>query len=167
MKKIYAVLLALMLMVPAMAFAENASLLVELEQGAQMVENIAFEDGDFIQTYQLSGGARVQLLRYASFDMTLGDLFASEWVGATDVRELGVSEIGGCPAQGLRFAYQEEGQEALDVTLVVVDAGETLVFTAVYPQALGAAQIDVQVQAMLDSMSVSTDDTVNNTAEVG
>ena len=167
MKKIYAVLLALMLMVPAMAFAANASLLVELEQGAQMVENIAFEDGDFIQTYQLSGGARVQLLRYASFDMTLGDLFASEWVGATDVRELGVSEIGGCPAQGLRFAYQEEGQEALDVTLVVVDAGETLVFTAVYPQALGAAQIDVQVQAMLDSMSVSTDDTVNNTAEVG
>lgn len=167
MKKIYAVLLALMLMVPAMAFAENASLLVELEQGAQMVENIAFEDGDFIQTYQLSGGARVQLLRNASFDMTLGDLFASEWVGATDVRELGVSEIGGCPAQGLRFAYQEDGQEALDVTLVVVDAGETLVFTAVYPQALGTVQIDAQVQAMLDSMSVSTDDTVNNTAEVG
>ena len=167
MKKCFAVLLWLVLMVPVLAFGENAVLLVELEQGAQMVENVAFEDGEFIKTYQLSGGASVQLLRYASFDMTLGDLFASEWIGATDVRELGVSEIGGCAAQGLRFAYAQEGQEALDVTLIVIDAGETLVFTAVYPQALGAAQIDAKVQAMLDSMSVSTDDTVNNTAEVG
>lgn len=169
MKKLFAVLLALMLMIPMMAFAENAVLLVELEQGAQMVENVAFEDGDFIRTYQLSGGAHVQLVRYASFDMTLGDLFASEWVGATDVRELGVSEIGGCPAQGLRFAYQEEGQEALDVTLIVVDAGETLVFTAVYPQALGTAQIDAQVEAMLRSMYVGTEEagTPDATAEVG
>ncbi len=169
MKKFFATLLVLMLMIPVLAFAENATLLVELEQGAQMVENVAFEDGDFIQTYQLSGGARVQLLRYASFDMTLGDLFASEWVGATDVRELGVSEIGGCPAQGLRFAYQEEGQEALDVTLVVVDAGQTLVFTAVYPQALGTVQIDAQVQAMIASMSVSMagEEAAVSTAEVG
>ena len=156
-------------LLPVLALAEGSVLLVELEQDAQMVENIAFEDGDFIQTYQLSGGASVQLVRYASFDMTLGDLIASEWVGATDVRELGMSEIGGYPAQGLRFAYQEEGQEALDVTLVVVDAGETLVFTAVYPQALGMAQIDAAVQAMLSSMSVSTDgaEAVDSTAEVG
>jgi len=156
-------------LLPVLALAEGSVLLVELEQDAQMVENIAFEDGDFIQTYQLSGGASVQLVRYASFDMTLGDLIASEWVGATDVRELGMSEIGGYLAQGLRFAYQEEGQEALDVTLVVVDAGETLVFTAVYPQALGMAQIDAAVQAMLSSMSVSTDgaEAVDSTAEVG
>ena len=156
-------------LLPVLALAEGSVLLVELEQDAQMVENIAFEDGDFIQTYQLSGGASVQLVRYASFDMTLGDLIASEWVGATDVRELGMSEIGGYPAQGLRFAYHEEGQEALDVTLVVVDAGETLVFTAVYPQALGMAQIDAAVQAMLSSMSVSTDgaEAVDSTAEVG
>ena len=156
-------------LLPVLALAEGSVLLVELEQDAQMVENIAFEDGDFIHTYQLSGGASVQLVRYASFDMTLGDLIASEWVGATDVRELGMSEIGGYPAQGLRFAYQEEGQEALDVTLVVVDAGETLVFTAVYPQALGMAQIDAAVQAMLSSMSVSTDgaEAVDSTAEVG
>jgi len=169
MKKWMVSLLALLLMLPALALAQNAVLLVELEQDAQMIENIAFEDGDFIQTYQLSGGANVQLLRYASFDMTLGDLIASEWVGATDVRELGVSEISGYPAQGLRFAYQEEGQEALDVTLIVVQADETLVFTAVYPQALGTAQIDAQVQAMLSSMSVSVDgaEAVDSTAEVG
>ena len=169
MKKFVAALLALMLTIPALAVGENAVLLVELEQGAQMVENVSFEDGDFIKTYQLSGGASVQLVRYASFDMTLGDLFASEWIGATDVRELGVSEIGGHPAQGLRFAYQEEGQEALDVTLIVVNADETLVFTAVYPQALGTAQIDAQVEAMLASMYVSVDgaEAVDSTAEVG
>lgn len=169
MKKRMIVLLALLMLMPAMALGQNAVLLVELEQDAQMIENIAFEDGDFIQTYQLSGGASVQLLRYASFDMTLGDLFASEWVGATDVRELGVSEISGYPAQGLRFAYQEEGQEALDVTLAVIDAGETLVFTAVYPQALGTAQIDAQIEAMISSMSVSIEgaESIDATAEVG
>lgn len=169
MKKWFAALLALAVMIPALACAQGAVLMVELEDNAQMVENIAFDDGDFIQTYQLSGGATAQLVRYASFDMTLGDLIASEWIGATDVYDLGLSEISGYPAQGLRFAYQESGQEALDVTLVVVQAEETLVFTAVYPQALGAAQIDAQVQAMLASMAVSTDDaqTVDAMAEVG
>jgi len=169
MKRGLAALLAIMLMLPAMACAQGAVLLVELEQNAQMIENIAFDDGDYIQTYQLSGGANVQLLRYASFDMTLGDLIASEWVGATDVRELGVSEVGGYPAQGLRFAYQQEGQEALDVTLVVIDAGETLVLSAVYPQELGTSQIDVSVQAMLATMSVSVEgaEAVDSTAEVG
>ena len=169
MKKKIAMWLSLMLMIPVLACAQGAVLMVELEENAQMVENIAFDDGDFIQTYQLAGGAQVQLVRYASFDMTLGDLIASEWVGATDVRELGVSEIGGYPAQGLRFAYLQEGQEALDGTLVVVDAGETLVCTAVYPQALGMEQIDAQVQAMLSSMTVGTDgaETVDSMAEVG
>ncbi|MBQ8617328.1 MAG: hypothetical protein IJ418_07400 [Clostridia bacterium] len=169
MKKMIAVLLALLLMLPAMAFAQGSVLLVELEEDAQMVENVAFEDGDFIQTYQLSGGAHVQLLRYASFDMNLGDLIASEWVGATDMRVLEVSEISGYPAQGLRFAYQEEGQDALDVTLVVVDANETLVFSAVYPKDLGTAQIDAAVEAMLGSMSVSAEgeEAVDSTAEVG
>jgi len=169
MKRGLAALLAIMLMLPAMACAQGAVLLVELEQNAQMIENIAFDDGDYIQTYQLSGGANVQLLRYASFDMTLGDLIASEWVGATDVRELGVSEVGGYPAQGLRFAYQQEGQEALDVTLVVIDAGETLVLSAVYPQELSTSQIDASVQAMLATMSVSVEgaEAVDSTAEVG
>ena len=168
MKKAFALLMLLALL-PAAALGDGPVLLVQLPQDAQMVENIAFDDGDFIQTYQLSGGASVQLLRYASFDMTLGDLFASEWVGATDVRELGVSEISGHPAQGLRFAYQQEGQEALDVTLAVIDAGETLVFTAVYPQALGSAQIDAQIEAMLSSMSVGIEgaESVDSTAEVG
>ena len=153
MKKMFAALLAVLLMAPAMAFAQGSVLMVELPQDAQMVEDVVFDDGDFIQTYQLPGGAQVQLLRYAAFDMTLGDLFASEWVGATDVRELDVAEVGGYPAQGLRFAYQEEGQPALDVALVVINAGETLVFSAVFP----AGTADAQLQTMIDSMSVMTE----------
>jgi len=153
MKKMMAVILGLLMLVPALALAQGNVLMVELPQEAQMVEDVAFDDGDFIQTYQLPGGAQVQLLRYAAFDMTLGDLFASEWVGATDVRELGIAEVGGHPAQGLRFSYQEEGQQTLDVALVVVDAGETLVFSAVFP----AGSADAQLDAMLGSMTVMTE----------
>lgn len=163
MKKMFAALLAALLLMPALAFA--SVLMVELPQDAQMVENVAFDDGDFIQTYQLSGGASVQLLRYAAFDMSLGELFASEWVGATDVRDLGITEVSGYPAQGLRFAYQEEGQAALDVTLVVVDAGETLVLSAVFP----AGSADAQLEKMLGSMSVMNEEAVpeNDSADVG
>ena len=165
MKKLFAVLLAAVLLVPALAFAQGSVLMVELPEDAQMVENVAFDDGDFIQTYQLAGGAQVQLVRYAAFDMTLGELFASEWVGATDVRELGVTEVGGHPAQGLRFSYQTEGQAALDVALVVVDAGETLVMSAVFP----AGTADAQLEAMLGSLSVMNEDAApaGDTADVG
>lgn len=170
MKKIMALLLCMLLLVPAFALAGGPVLLVDLPQDAQMIENIAFDDGDFIQTYQLSGSASVQLLRYQAFDMTLGDLIASEWAGCTDVREAAVTSVGGCPAHGLRFAYQQEGQEALDVTLILVEAqGATLVFEAVYPAALGAAQIDASVQAMIGSMDLMTDGavTADENAEVG
>ena len=165
MKKLFAVLLAAVLLVPALAFAQGSVLMVKLPEDAQMVENVAFDDGDFIQTYQLAGGAQVQLVRYAAFDMTLGELFASEWVGATDVRELGVTEVGGHPAQGLRFSYQTEGQAALDVALVVVDAGETLVMSAVFP----AGTADAQLEAMLGSLSVMNEDAApaGDTADVG
>ena len=165
MKKLFAVLLAAVLLVPALAFAQGSVLMVELPEDAQMVENVAFDDGDFIQTYQLAGGAQVQLVRYAAFDMTLGELFASEWVGATDVRELNIAEVGGYPAQGLRFSYQTEGQAALDVTLVVVDAGETLVMSAVFP----AGTADAQLEAMLGSLSVMNEEAApaGDTADVG
>lgn len=155
MKKIMAIAMLLALMLPAMALAAGPVLLVELPQDAQMIENIAFDDGDFIQTYQLTGGANVQLLRYQAFDMTLGDLIASEWAGCTNVKEATVSSVGGYQAGGLRFDYQQEGEEALDVTLILVDAdGATLVFEAVFPKALGDMQIGAMVQKMIDSMDV-------------
>ena len=165
MKKLFAALLAALLLVPALSLAQGSVLMVELPEDAQMVENVAFDDGDFIQTYQLAGGASVQLLRYAAFDMTLGELFASEWVGATDVHELSLTEVSGYPAQGLRFSYQEEGQAALDVTLVVVDAGETLVLSAVFP----AGTADEQLDSMLSSLNVMAEEAAasDNTADVG
>lgn len=168
MKKGFLALLLVVCMLPALALAADSVLMVQLPQDAQMVENVEFDDGDFIQTYQLSGGATVQLLRYASFDMTLGDLIASEWAGCTDVRELGLSTVGGYAAEGLRFAYQESDQAALDVTIALVktDAG-VLMFEAVFPEALGDAQIEASVQAMLSSMDVRSAETENETAEVG
>ena len=165
MKKMFAALMALLLLIPALALAQGSVLMVELPHDAQMVENVAFDDGDFIQTYQLAGGAQVQLLRYAAFDMSLGELFASEWVGATDVRELNITEVAGYPAQGLRFSYQTEGQAALDVALVVVDAGETLVMSAVFP----AGTADAQLETMLGSLSVMNEEAApaGDTADVG
>ena len=71
MKKILMWLTVLALMLTGAAFAdqENAPvMLVKLPEDAQMVENVAFDDGDFIQTYQLSGGAYVQLLRAGGRD---------------------------------------------------------------------------------------------------
>ena len=170
MKKAFFALLALALLLPAAALGDGPVLLVHLPQDAQMVENIAFDDGDFIQTYQLSGGANVQLLRYQAFDMTIDDLVASEWTGCTDVRNLAVEQIGGYPAAGLRLAYEEAGQEALDVTLLSVEAaGSTLVYEAMFPQALGCGQIEATVQAMIDSMNVifEGETPVDENAEVG
>ena len=170
MKKCFFALLLALCMLPALVLASDSVLMVQLPQDAQMVENVEFDDGDFIQTYQLSGGATVQLLRYASFEMTLGDLIASEWAGCTDVRELGVNTIGGCAAEGLRFAYQEEGQAALDVTVALVKADDAvLVFEAVFPEALGDAQIEATVQEMISSMDVRrTDEPADDvSAEVG
>ncbi len=170
MKRMIAMLLALLLATPALASPTLASasvLMLELPQDAQMVENVEFDDGDFIQTYQLSGGASVQLLRYATMDLTLGDLIASEWIGCTDVRELSLGEVDGCAAEGLRFAYQEDGQEALEVALIVVSAPDgKLVWQAVYPAALGEGQIDADVQAMIDSLGVMGEETAAE-ADVG
>jgi len=169
-KMMMAAVLLTALMIPAFALAAGPVLLVDLPQDAQMIENIAFDDGDFIQTYQLSGGANVQLLRYQAFDMTLGDLIASEWAGCTDVREAAVSAVGGYPAQGLRFTCPQESGDVLDVTLILVDAdGATLVFEAVYPAVLGTAQIDALVEQMIASMDVMEDTgaPADENAEVG
>ncbi len=140
------------------ASAENMDgplLLVNLPEDMRMVEDVAFEDGDFVQTYQLSGGAYVQLLRYNDFDMTLNDLIVSEWAEATDVQTLENLKIGGLEADGVRLNSAEEGLEPVRVTLVMVKAdGCTLVYQAVYPQKLGQEQIDSSVQAMISSMSV-------------
>lgn len=105
MKKIWIIgLLTLALLLAGAAFADQEDapvLLVQLPEDAQMVENVAFDDGDFIQTYQLSGGAYVQLLRYMQSDVTIDGLVAGDWPGATNVQALDLKTVGGCAAQGV------------------------------------------------------------------
>ena len=161
MKKLMIGLTALMLMLSGLvcAWAEEAPvLLVQLPEDAQMVENVAFDDGDFVQTYQLNGGAYVQLLRYGDMSMSIGDLVAGDRAGATSVQDMELDQIGGCTASGVRLNYDENGQDALRVSLVLVTAGKTtLVYQAVYPQKLGEEQIDATVDQMVRSMDVLDD----------
>ena len=161
MKKVLMWLTVLALMLTGAAFAdqENAPvMLVKLPEDAQMVENVAFDDGDFVQTYQLSGGAYVQLLRYGDMSMSISDLVASDWAGATGVQDMNLDKIGGCAADGVRLDYDEDGQDALRVSLVLVTSGRTtLVYQAVYPQKLGEEQIDATVDQMVRSMDVLDD----------
>ena len=158
MKKMLIGLLTLALLLVGAAFADENDapvLLVQLPEDAQMVENVAFDDGDFIQTYQLSGGAYVQLLRYAQGDVTLDGIVAGDWPGATDIQSMALKTVGGYEAKGLMLSVEPEDDEALRVALVLVSAdGCTLVYQAVYPQRLGQDQIDDAVQRMVDSMDV-------------
>lgn len=158
MKKIVMGLIVLALLLVGAAFAETEDapvLLVQLPEDAQMVENVAFDDGDFIQTYQLNGGAYVQLLRYMQPDVTLDGLVAGDWPGATNIQSMTLETVGGCAAQGLMLNVALEDEEAVRVALVLVSAdGSTLVYQAVYPQRLGEDQINDAVQRMVDSMDV-------------
>ena len=159
MKKIWIVgLLTLALLLAGAAFADQEDapvLLVQLPEDAQMVENVAFDDGDFIQTYQLSGGAYVQLLRYMQSDVTIDGLVAGDWPGATDIQSMSLETVGGCAAKGLMLSVEPEDEEAVRVALVLVSADRcALVYQAVYPQRLGDDQIDDAVQRMVDSMDV-------------
>ncbi len=133
MKRIWICVLALML--PVLALAEGPVLLIELPEGAQMTESVEFEDGDFIQSYQM-GGAQAQLLRYAGFDMTLGDLVASDWAENCGVETLPLTEVSGYPAQGVRILQTvdaggypvagepAEGQQLMEIRLVLVQVGD-------------------------------------------
>ena len=158
MKKILIGLLTLALLLVGAAFADQEDapvLLVQLPEDAQMVENVAFDDGDFVQTYQLSGGAYVQLLRYVQSDVTMDGLVAGDWPGATNVQDMTLETVGGCKAQGILMNVSPEDDEALRVALVLVSADScTLVYQAVYPQRLGIDQIDDAVQRMVNSMDV-------------
>ena len=161
MKKMLIGLLTLALLLVGAAFADENDapvLLVQLPEDAQMVENVAFDDGDFIQTYQLSGGAYVQLLRYMQTGMSADTLIAGDWPGATNMQSLSVSTVGGCSAQGVLMNVSPEDDEALRVALVLVSAdGCTLVYQAVYPQKLGEEQIDATVDQMVRSMDILDD----------
>ena len=157
MKKLVMMLaLVCAVLLGAAASADGPVLLVELPEDALMVENVQFEDGDFIQTYQLSGGVRVQILRYAAFDMTLEDLAEGEWTGYTDLQTMDITEVGGCPAQGVKLAYRDEAGTDTTVYMIMADAqGQKLLMTAAFPAEIGEEQIETDVNAWLTTMTIT------------
>lgn len=170
MKKAFIALLAALALIPVLAFCEGPVLLVEIPEGAQMVENVAFDDGDFIQTYQTPGGATVQLLRYGALAMTAQELTDSDWPDHCHAEALELTEISGCPAQGVHiwqaleggypvavddWQNPPDGTQMMECILVLVQQGEgTLIFQGSYmTQDAGR-----EVQAMLDSLKVLSEE---------
>lgn len=142
--------LLLLLLLPVMALAESPVLKTSLPESAQLVENVEFEDGDFIRTYRMEDGATVQMLRYGSFDMTIDDLAEGEWTGYTAREALDLSALDGYPAEGVHL-MTGEAEHGLHVYIVLVRAQEqTLIFQAV----LGTDAELTQVQEWLSDMRV-------------
>ena len=150
--------LLLLLLLPVMALAEGPVLTTSLPENAQLIENVEFEDGDFIRTYQMEDGATVQMLRYGAFDMTLDDLAEGEWTGYTAREELELKAMDGYPAEGVHL-MTGDAENGLDVYIVLVRAQEqTLIFQTV----LGTGTGLTRVQEWLSDMRVVQEDEVAN-----
>ena len=150
MKNVIRRLAALLLMlVPALALAGDEVMLVELPQSAQMVENVSFEDGDFIQSYQLEDGSMVMLLRYGQMSMTADELAASEWTDAQSVTPGTIDKIDGYPAQSV-VVRTADGQN--DVHVIVVNAEDATLIMQL------TAKADADVSAILDTIRVQSGD---------
>ena len=162
MKWVLAALFALML--PVMAMAQGSVLLLDMPEDAQMVENVEFDDGDFIQTYQLSGGATIQLLRYANMGMSLEELAASDWPGASvEAVEIQLEGADACCITAV-----DEASGEISVLLVLVRTQDAdLVLSAVFPAAMGETQIAAQMDALLASLQVMDGGAADENAEVG
>ena len=146
--------LLLLLLMPVMALAEGPVLTTSLPENAQLIENVEFEDGDFIRTYQMEDGATVQMLRYGVFDMTLDDLAEGEWTGYTAREELELKAMDGYPAEGVHL-MTGDAENGLDVYIVLVRAQEqTLIFQTV----LGTGTDLTRVQEWLSDMRVVQED---------
>ena len=138
----------LLLLLPVLSLADAPVLLVDLPETAQMVEDVGFDNGDFIQTYQLEGGVTVQLLRYSGFTMTMDELIASDWPVNSGVEMHEMAEISGYPAQhahiwqlldkdGYPVKAQsgelKDGEKMMEIDLILVSAdGATLIYQDTY-----------------------------------
>lgn len=149
---------------PIQALGEGAVLLVEIPESAQMIEDVKFDDGDFIQTYQLENGGTVQLLRYAQFDMTLDDLVEGEWVGYSQKQEMSLDQVSNYPAQGVELVMDGENG-SLRVYVVMVEAeGQSLIFQAIFPPEIEEEVAQQQMDDWLESLTVNS---AENAAVVG
>ena len=153
----------LLFVLPSLALADAPVLLAQRPESAQMVENVEFEGGDFIQTYQLEDGATVQLLRYTGFAMTMDELIASDWPVNSGVEMQAMTEISGFPAQHAHIlqAYDESGYPvkadggpggvmAIDLVLVNVD-DTTLILQCIDKGGVGTGDA---FKALLNSLQV-------------
>ena len=147
--------LTLLLALPACCAAEGPVLLVELPEDAQLVEDVDFGDGDFIQTYQLAQGATVQLLRYAAFDMTLEQLVESDWPGAADVTPLALTQVGAYPAEGVRLSWADGGEAVTAALLLVHADGQTLILQITVPAGQDADAVVDPLLATLDALGAA------------
>ena len=141
-------LLLVLLMLPVLALADAPVLLVQLPESAQMVENVEFEGGDFIQTYQLEGGVTVQLLRYSGFEMGIEELIASDWPLCVRCELSDMTDALGYPAQKAHIwqlvdeggypiradsAQGKDGERMMEIELVLVHVdGTTLIYQDMY-----------------------------------
>lgn len=170
-----ALMLLALIVLPVLALADAPVLLVDLPQSAQMVENVEFENGDFIQTYQLDTGVTVQLLRYTGFAMTIDELIASDWPVNAGVEMHEMAEISGYPAQhahiwqlldkdGYPVKAQsgelKDGEKMMEIDLILVSAdGATLIYQDTYL----SGQCGDSTIAIIESLQVQGGDE----AEVG
>jgi len=138
----------LLFALPALALADAPVMLVDLPENAQMVENVEFDNGDFIQTYHLENGVTVQLLRYTGFAMTMDELISGDWPLNCGVQMHDMTEISGFPAQhahiwqvidkdGYPVKAQEsqlkEDERMMEIDLILVSAdGATLIYQDTY-----------------------------------
>ncbi len=173
-----AALLALMLFaLPGLALADAPVLLVDLPEDAQMVENVAFEGGDFIQTYQTASGVTVQLIRYSGYEATIEDLIASDWpvncaYNLEEMTELSgfparhasifqVIDRDGYPVKAAQGAALRDGEQMMEIDLVVVNVdGTTLIYQGSYLSGQEAGDSSLTI---LDSLQVQG----GESAEVG
>lgn len=179
MKKLFAMLLALAMMLPVCALAD-AVLLLNLPEEAQMVESVAFDDGEFIQTYQLPDGVSVQLLRYVDFPMSLEELIAGDWPVNCRVEYVDdLTEISGYPARyahiwqvldqsgypiGSEGSQLKDGQQMLEIDLIVVTVGNE---TLIYQDSYLSGQRGDTVLPIIDSLQVQMDGVAAGEGEVG
>lgn len=138
----------------------SAAILVELPEETVMTELIEFENGDYIQTFQLPDGGMVQILRYEMLDMTLEDLAEGEWTGYVSLEKLATDGMDPCVTEGIHLkteADAQNGAPAYDVYIVRAQTGspdQIHIFQAVIPSELGEARILEEIGAMLDSILV-------------
>ena len=139
---------------------KSCAILIDLPEGTLMTEFVEFEDGDYIQTFQLPCGGTVQILRYAQFNMTLEELAEGEWTGYVELEAIDTEGMDRLIQEGIRLktnADQQSGSRAYDVYILRAESAspdQIHLLQAVFPSELGEARVVEEVSSILDSILV-------------